>query len=104
MTTFPQPIYKFTGPITSNYAALSGDNVLANPQSAAITVTLPPSPQSNATVQVRNIAGSTYAVTVKTADGSTIDNIAGTTGIGYTTAHTGATFAYDGANWWVVGS
>jgi hypothetical protein len=43
-------------------------------------------------------------VTVKTADGSTIDGVAGATGIAYTTIHSGGTFASDGANWWVVGS
>lgn len=103
MTVFPQPIYKFTAQ-TAAYTASSGDCVLANTvTTGAFTVTLPASPGSNATVLVRNVSG-TNAVTVKSSDGSTVDGITGTTGIGYTTVHTGATFAFDGTNWWVVGA
>jgi hypothetical protein len=88
---------------TVAYTAKSGDFVIANTvTTGAFTVTLPPVAQGGP-VGVRNVSG-TSAVTVKTADGSTIDGVVGTTGIGYTTIHSGATFASDGSNWYVVGS
>lgn len=104
---FPQPqsgilttAANFTAQ-SSAYTAKAGDFVLAS-VAVAFTVTLPPA-SLGAVVTVRSVLA-TAAVTVKTADGSTIDGVAGTTGIAYSTLHSGATFVSDGTNWWVAGS
>lgn len=103
MPQFPQEVRTFVTK-TAAYTAQPGDTVLADTTTtAAFTVTLPPVAVTSGPVGVRNITG-TNAVTVKTADGSTIDRVTGTTGIGYTTIHTGATFESDGTSWWVTGA
>lgn len=102
MTVFPQPIYSFVAK-SGAYTASNGDCVLAT-AAAAWTLTLPPVSEG-ATVSVRKVDSAAFAVTVKTADGSTIDGVAGTTGVATaTTQHSGFTFASDGANWFIVGS
>lgn len=101
---------------TVAYTALNGDFVIADTTTtAAWILTLPTIAQTvtgtsglgvdgaAGPVSVRNVTG-TNAVTVKTADGSTIDGVTGTTGIAYTTIHTGATFVSDGTNWFVASS
>lgn len=101
MAEFPQPVYTFVTK-TAAYTAVNGDNVLADTTTTgAFTLTLPASPGFGATASVRNITG-TNAVTVKSSDGSKVNGVTGTTGIGYTTVHTGASFAFDGTNWWIV--
>lgn len=102
MTLFPAPMLTAVTK-TAAYTAKPGDFVLADTTTtAAFTLTLPAVAQ-NITVAVRNFTG-TNAVTVKSADGSKVNNVTGTTGIGYTTIHTGATFWCDGTNWWVISS
>ena len=102
MTVFPQPVYSFVSK-NAAYTAKPGDFVIADTTTVgAFTLTLP-GVSTKGPVGVRNVTG-TNAVTVKTADGSTIDGVTGTTGIGYTTIHTGAVFASDGSSWYVVGS
>jgi hypothetical protein len=96
----------FTAKLTANYQANSGDFVLAN---AAITITLPTeatggeasAPSYGAHVVVKNVDSTTVTVTVKTSDGSTIDGIAGSTGIALAAEYETVDLVSDGANWWV---
>lgn len=102
MTQFPQETFGFTA-ISANYTANPGDqlNVTA---AALVTVTLPPV-GTRGPVGVRKVDTAAFGVKLVTADGSTIDGVAGATGI--TTAatqHAGFTVASDGSNWYVVGS
>lgn len=101
MPMFPQPIYRYTAQ-SANYTALNGDVVLVTTGASAITVTLPTA-APDAVVIVRKVDSGTGAVTVKTADGSTIDGIAGSTGIATAAAaHVGFTLGCDGVAWHVV--
>lgn len=102
MTVFPQPVYKFV-PESGAYTASPGDYVLAT-AAAAWNLTLPPVAQGGV-VSVRKVDSAAFAVTLKTTDGSTIDGVAGATGVATgTTQHSGLTVASDGTNWWVIGT
>lgn len=102
MTLFPQPVIKFTAQ-SGAYTASPGDYVLGT-AAAAWVLTLPPV-ATGGVVSVRKVDSAAFAITIKTADGSTIDGIAGTTGIATAAAqHAGYTVASDGSNWWVVGT
>ena len=102
MTLFPQPIINFVAK-SGAYTANAGDYVLGTAASAW-TLTLPPV-ATGGVVSVRKVDSAAFAITIKTADGSTIDGVAGTTGIATSTSqHSGYTVASDGSNWWVVGS
>jgi hypothetical protein len=102
MTLFPQPIYNFTAK-SAAYTASNGDYVLGT-AAAAWVLTLPPV-SNGAFVGVRKVDSAAFAITVKTADGSTIDGVTGTTGLATATSqHSGWEFASDGTNWFVVGT
>lgn len=102
MTVFPQPNFNFVAK-SAAYTASNGDCVLAT-AAAAWVLTLPPVSQG-AWVSVRKVDSAAFAVTTKTADGSTIDGVTGTTGVATSTSqHSGFTFASDGTNWFIVGS
>jgi len=84
--------------------AKSGDVVLASTDAThTITVTLPPVAQGGP-VTVRKMDSNAVAVKVVTSDGSTINGVAGATGVSTTAQFVGWTFVSDGANWWQVGS
>ena len=102
MTMFPQPVYKFTAQ-SAAYTASPGDYVLGTAASAWV-LTLPPV-GTGGIVGVRKVDTAAYAITVKSADGSTINGVAGATGVATgTTQGSGLVFASDGSNWWQVGS
>ena len=102
MTLFPQPIINFVAK-SGAYTANPGDYVLGT-AAAAWVLTLPPV-AGGGVVSVRKVDAAAFAITIKTADGSTIDGVAGTTGIATATSqHSGFTVASDGSNWWVVGT
>lgn len=102
MPVFPEPVYTFTAQ-SGAYTANSGDFVNAT-AAAAWTLTLPPV-GTRGVVGVRKVDTAAFAVTVKTADGSTINGVAGATGVATgTTQGSGFVFASDGANWWQIGS
>ena len=102
MTLFPQPVIKFTAP-SGAYTANPGDYVLGT-AAAAWVLTLPPV-ATGGIVSVRKVDSAAFAITTKTADGSTIDGVAGTTGVATAASqHAGFTFASDGSNWWIVGT
>ena len=102
MALFPEPVYKFTAQ-SGAYTASSGDFVNAT-AAAAWTLTLPPV-ASGGIVGVRKVDSAAFAVTVTSADGSTINGVAGATGVATgTTQGSGLVFASDGSNWWQVGS
>lgn len=104
MGLFPQPTFKWTAQ-SANYTALDGDCVLVTTGSSTITITLPPvNVNQNGTVSARKVDSGSGAFKFVTADGSTIDGVAGATGItSAASIHAGYTVADDGANWWVVG-
>lgn len=102
MTLFPQPVINFVAK-SGAYTANPGDYVLGTAGSAW-TLTLP-AVATGGVVSVRKVDSAANAITLKTADGSTIDGVAGTTGVATgTTQHSGLTVASDGSNWWVIGS
>jgi hypothetical protein len=102
MTLFPQPIINFVAK-SSAYTASPGDYVLGT-AAAAWVLTLPPV-ATGGVVSVRKVDSASFAITTKTADGSTIDGVTGTTGLATSTSqHSGYTFASDGSNWWVIGT
>ena len=102
MTLFPQPIYNFVAK-SGAYTANPGDFVNAT-AAAAWVLTLPPV-ATGGIVGVRKVDAAAFAVTVKTADGSTVNGVAGTTGVATgTTQGSGLVFASDGSNWWQVGA
>lgn len=101
MTVFPQPVYKFVS-INGAYTAQSGDCIVAT-VAAAYSVTLPPVGQGGV-VSIRKVDTAAFAATLVTSDGSTIDGVAGATGVATgTTQHSGLTVASDGSNWHVIG-
>lgn len=104
MAVFPQPAIRFTT-ISAAYQANPNEYVNATVASAYV-VTLPPvADNPGCVVQVRKVDSASAAFTLKTADGSTIDGVAGTTGVASAaTQHAGFTVANDGSNWWVIGS
>lgn len=101
----PQPTYSFTA-VTGAYAANPADVVLVTTgATAGLKVTLPTLTGCFSPVIVRKVDAGTGTVNVVTADGTTIDGVAGTTGISTAgTAHTGFTFAPNvtSGNWNVV--
>jgi hypothetical protein len=101
MTVFPQPAYKFTA-VSAAYQAAPGDYANVTTGAAVITVTLP-SVSQGGVVQVRKVDSGSGSVKLVTADGSTIDGVAGATGISAAALHAGFTVACDGVSWWVVG-
>lgn len=104
MTMFPQPSYNMVAK-TAAYTAEPGDVVLVTTGASAIVVTLP-GVATLGPVTVRKVdAAGAGTVTVKTADGSDIDGVAGTTGraVGAASTVSGATFASDGSNWFTIG-
>lgn len=93
----------FTPQVGAAYTASPGDVVLHTPTAASV-VTLPPVAQGGP-VRVVNLAA--FTVTVKSADGSTVQGVVGTTGYvvptgGVGAASTRASFSSDGTNWWVL--
>ena len=103
MTQFPQPVYYFTQQ-SANYTAVPGDNVLVTTGTSTIVVTLPANPSKSTTVNVRKVDAAAGAIKLVTSDGSTINSVAGATGITTPTSqHSGWEVVSDGANWWVVG-
>lgn len=102
MTQFPQPVMTFVAK-SGAYTASPGDNVLAT-AAAAWVLTLPPV-ATGGCVSVRKVDAAAFAVTLKTTDGSTIDGVAGTTGVATGTAqHSGLEVTSDGSNWWITGT
>ena len=102
MTQFPQQIINFVAK-SAAYAANPGDYVLGT-AAAAWALTLPPV-GTGGTVGVRKVDSAAFAITVKTADGSTIDGVAGATGVATgTTQHSGLEVTSDGTNWWISGT
>lgn len=104
MTMFPQPVYSLTAQ-TANYTAQPGDTVLVTAGASAVVVTLPSvATRGPVTVRKTDAAGA-GTVTVKTADGSTIDGVAGTTGrvVGAASTVSGAKLVSDGSNWFTIG-
>jgi len=83
---------------TSDYTASSGDCVLVDASSGAITITLP-SPSSNAIVNVKKIDSSTNAVTVEPNGSETID---GSNSKTIDTQYESYTFISDGTNWYII--
>jgi hypothetical protein len=82
--------------------ALVGDVILHTPTAPSV-VNLPATPGAGALVIVRVLAA--FAVTVKTTDSTTINNVAGATGVAITgnaVNGVGATYEFDGTAWWVV--
>lgn len=98
MAIFPQPIRSIVQE-SAAYTATPGDIVVVTTGSGGVTVTLPPVSEGGP-VTVRKIDAGAGALTVKTADGSTINGIAGTTGVSSTTQYAGWTFDTDGHNWY----
>jgi hypothetical protein len=93
----------FTPQVGATYVAKAGDIVLYTPTAASV-VTLPPVAQGGP-VRIINLAA--FIVTVKSADGSTVGGVVGTTGYvvpvgGVGAAVTKATFSSDGTNWWAI--
>lgn len=90
----PDVIYSFTAE-SANYTAKPGDTVLVTTGTSVIDVTLPESYTSGPTsVIVRKVDAGTGYVAVKTSDGTTVDGVAGTTGVTLAaTQYTGAHFA-----------
>lgn len=84
---------------TASYTAVSGDFAIVSP--AAATVVTLPGVALGGPVAVKNLTGA-YAVTVKSADGSTIDGIAGTTGFALAKAYDTVVLVSDGSNWWSI--
>lgn len=112
---FPFP--NFSGAIVSEsaaYAANNGDIVLVTTGSSTIAVTLPSmltnedgsAASSGGFVIVRKVDSGTGAIKVVTADGTTIDGVAGATGRTLSaTQYTGAAFASDASgNWYQIAS
>ena len=100
MTLFPQPIFNFRA-ISAAATANPGDYINATVGSAYV-VTLPPV-ATGGVVSVRKVDAAAFAATLKTADGSTINGVAGTTGVATgTTQGSGIVVASDGSNWWQV--
>lgn len=98
------PFANFTAQAGASYTASNGDVVLYTPTANSV-VTLP-AVALGGPVRVVNLAG-TYTVTVKTADGSTVQGVAGTTGYvvpagGTGASSTHATFVSNGTNWFVI--
>jgi hypothetical protein len=94
----------YTSTSAASVDAVCGDVILHTPTGAAV-VNLPASPPAGALVTVRVLAA--FAVTVKSTDSSTINNVAGATGVAITgnvVLGVGATFEFDGTAWWVVNS
>jgi hypothetical protein len=91
--------WNFKTKTASTYAAVAYDFVLANP-SGAQTIDLPTPATVDQAVAVKNITTNPYTVTVKTTDGSTIDGIAGATGVALAAALDSFVFVFDGTNWW----
>lgn len=80
---------------TGAYTAVAGDLVLADTTNAGFTVTLPASPATGQRVGAKNVG--TNILTVVAA-GKTIEGDANATVEGQ---WAGATFEYDGANWFI---
>ena len=108
MPDFPQPT---TGVlveggnwrnITAAATLAAGDVALCNSTAAAFTVTLPPVASGGPCIIKKTDAVPANPVTVKTADGSTIDGVVGTTGVALTVQNSRYSLASDGANWWVT--
>jgi len=96
MVMTPEQVFGVTlvGTGTANsasYTALPGDVVLVTTGSAGFTVNLPVLPQNS--VRVRKIDSGAGAVTVKTTDSSTIDGVAGSSGVSISSQHSGYLFA-----------
>lgn len=81
--------------VTANYTAFGRDRVLVDAATAAVTVTLPPSP-SGTVVEVVRLDATANTVTVTPPAGSTINGGASTT---ITGQYTGRRFLCFGTNW-----
>ena len=88
---------------TTAYSAADSDFVLANATGGAFTVTLPPV-VDGALVGVKKTDSSGNAVTLKTSDSSTIDGIAGSTGVACSAQYSTVVVVSDGVAWHVVSS
>ena len=86
---------------TAAYTANNGDFVLVTNSTNAITITLPPVAQGGP-VTVKKVDSGTGATTVKTSDSSTLDGIAGATGIVLAKQYDTVTLVSDGSNWWTA--
>lgn len=86
---------------TTNYTAISGDNILANTSSASWTLTLPATPATGSAVQVVDSFGSfgTFPLTVA-RNGSTIMSASEDMILSVNGAAT--TFVYNGSTWRVI--
>jgi hypothetical protein len=88
----------------TTYAANIGDIVVAPAAlGAGCTITLPPVSQG-AEVVVKNLTTTPRTLTVKTNEGSStsIDGIAGNTGIALAAEYDTVVLASDGANWYLL--
>lgn len=93
----------FTPQVGATYTAAPGDVVLHTPTANSV-VTLPPVAQGGP-VRIVNLAA--FTITVKSADGATVQGVVGTTGYvvpngGVGAASTRASFSSDGTSWWVI--
>jgi hypothetical protein len=86
---------------TTNYTAVSGDNILANTSAGSWTLTLPASPSTGNSVQVMDSIGTfgPYPLTVA-RNGSTIMSAAENMILDVNGAAT--TFVYNGSTWRVI--
>ena len=87
---------------TTAITAVPGTFIVDTPVSAH-TITLPPV-GAGGPVTVKNMTTVPHTVTVKTADSSTIDGVAGSTGYALLVEYDTATFISDGVAWHVASS
>lgn len=102
MTTHPEQVLAVIQTAV-NYTCQNGDVVIGTAGAGGITVTLPPV-QGRGNIIVRQADSGAGHVTIKTADGSTIDGVAGTTGIATEKQHAGYRLTSNGVAWFVIGS
>jgi hypothetical protein len=102
MPIFPQQI-RSVSQVSAAHTAATGDVVIVTTGAVAVAVTLPPVAEGGP-VTVRKIDAGTGALSVVSADGSTINGIAGATGVSTTVQYAGWTFVSDGAHWWQTAS
>lgn len=103
-TTFPASDLFFDTVQTqsASFTALPNSVNIVTTGAATLVCTLPPV-ASGGPVTVKKIDSAVGSVTVKTADGSLVDGVAGTTGrAGSTTQYSVQTYISDGSNWYQV--
>lgn len=99
----PQTTYSFVA-VTGAHTATPGEVSLVTTGAVAVAVTLPPIASCFSPVVVRKVDAGTGALSVVTNDLSTIDGVAGATGVTSAVQHAGWTFAPNGGAWQIVAS